>query len=65
MDLEQARDQGRDWFVDHSEVSVVVAYRHASKLYDGDSLGKAFVLAFAEGFLQARHRREEWLKEQA
>lgn len=62
-DIEKARDHGREWFVNHTDVLLAEVYREASKIYDGDGLGKEFVVAFAEGFMQARHRRDEWLRE--
>jgi hypothetical protein len=62
-ELEKARDEGRGWFVNHSSALLLEVHREASHMYDCDGLGKEFVLAFVEGFKQARARREEWLME--
>ena len=63
LDIEAARDAGRGWHKDHVEQVLVDVHRHASKVYDKDGLGKAFVIAFVEGFTQARLRRDAWLQE--
>ena len=62
-ELEKARDEGRGWFVNHTDALLAQVHREASRMYDADGLGKHFVLAFVEGFKQARNRREEWLME--
>lgn len=62
-ELEKARDEGRGWFVNHTSATLVEVHRQASRMYDCDGLGKQLVLAFVDGFTQARLRREEWLME--
>jgi hypothetical protein len=62
-ELEKARDEGRGWFVNHTDALLLDVGREGSRMYDCDGLGKHFVLAFVEGFTQARDRREEWLRE--
>ena len=64
-EVEAARDHGRGWFENHTDAPLAAASREASKAYDCDGLGKLFVLAFIEGFQQARLRRDEWLKERS
>jgi hypothetical protein len=64
-EIEQARDAGRGWFVNNAEQLASAASREASRMYDSDGRGKAYVLAFIEGFQQARLRRDEWLKERS
>ena len=63
QELEEATDAGRDWHENHTESLMAGVYRHASRLYDNDGLGKTHVMAFAEGFTQARQRRDAWLHE--
>jgi hypothetical protein len=63
-ELEEARDAGRGWFVNHTDALIIEVGREGSRMYDADGLGKHLVLAFVEGFAQARKRREEWLENQ-
>lgn len=64
LELEKAREHGHGWFQSNSAALPTEACRYASNAYDSDGQGKDFVLAFLEGFQQARLRRDQWLKEQ-
>jgi len=62
-EIKAARDAGRDFHRDHADDQLVEVHRWASRVYDTDGLGKELVLAFVDGFSQARLNRDIFLHE--
>jgi hypothetical protein len=54
-----ARNEGRDYHKTAPNLMLVEVSRHASRLYDKNSL----VIAFLQGYSAARIHHEEWLRE--
>lgn len=55
----EARNAGRDYFRERNDLLMVEVSRHASRLYDKNSL----VIAYMQGYSAARIAHDEWMRE--
>jgi|KBSMisStaDraftv2_1062788.scaffolds.fasta_scaffold514951_4 hypothetical protein len=55
----EARNAGRDYFKTAPNLMLVEVSRHASRLYDKNSL----VTAYMQGYSAARISHDEWMRE--